>query len=170
MINFTTQKEFFDKIESSNYWYLENNLCWLINTFLVLKELGSEVSEQRIFDRAIKTKSFDKVLWWKYDKLILIFRHFCIQWNINFWSIEVLEPKLFHNRKVKKILYNLKNQFYIASIKLDENHLIIIDRVEYNNIFYTSVWTKQYEPKHNQVIKMDDFFRVYNKRWILINL
>ena len=40
MKHFTTQKEFFQKLDIEKYREFENNLCWIINIFLVLKELG----------------------------------------------------------------------------------------------------------------------------------
>ena len=70
---------------------------------------------------------------------MLIFKHFCIQEKLVFESIEVFDSKLFHTRKLKKEFSSFENKIYIASVKLDENHLIIIDKVEYNNVYYTSV-------------------------------
>jgi len=166
----TTQKEFFQKLDTEKYREFENNLCGIINIFLVLKDLGSEVSEQKIFDKALKINAFDVILWWKHDKLMLIFSYFCYKEGIAYRSAEVFDWKFLHNRKMKKIFFNFDKQIYIASIKLDENHLIIIDRVEYNNIYYSSVWTKEFEPVENKIIKIDDFFEVYNKRGILIKL
>jgi len=170
MKNFTTQKEFFQKLDIEKYREFEGNLCWIINIFLVLKELGSEVSEQEIFDRALKINAFDVVLWWKHEKLMLIFSYFCSKEEIPYRSAEVFDWKFLHNRKMKKIFFNFDKHIYIASIKLDENHLVIIDNIEYNNVYYSSVWTKKFEPVENKIIKMDDFFDVYNKRGILIKL
>ncbi len=167
---FTTQKEFFQKLDIEKYRSFENNLCWIINIFIVLKNLGINISEQEVFDRAMNVWAYTNNVWWKYEKLMLIFSHFCYKYEISYKSAEVFDWKFLHNRKMKKIFFNFNKQIYIASIKLDTNHLIIIDRVEYNNIYYSSVWTKEFEPKQNQIIKMDDFFDVYNGRWILIKL
>ncbi len=168
MKEFITQKKFFEKINSVRYWFLEDNLCWVINIFLVLKELGANITEQEVFDKALNLDWYDKEFWWKHERLMLVFNYFANKLAITYESTEIFDWKFLHNRKMKKIFFNFNKQIYIASIKLDTNHLIIIDKVEYNNIYYTSVWTKEYELKQNQIIKMDDFFKVYNKRGILI--
>ncbi len=170
MENIITQKEFFEKIDSKRHWFLKNNLCWVVNIFLILKELWGNITEQEVFDKSLDLDWYDKELWWKHERLMLVFNYFANKLDINYKSTEAFDWKFLHNRKMKKIFFNFDKQIYIASIKLDVSHFIIIDKVEYNNIYYTSVWTKQYEPKQNQIIKMDDFFKVYNKRGILINL
>jgi len=161
---FTTQKQFFEKLDTEKYKKFENNLCWLINIFIILRNFWSEILEKEIFDKALEINAFDENLGWKYDKLIELFKFY----NKKNVEIKIFDTKFFHNRKLEKIFYNWENTIYIASIKLDENHLIIIEDIKYNNIYYKSVWTKNFEDKENWIIKMNNFLKVYNKRWILI--
>ena len=170
MKNSTTQAEFFQKLDTKKYYKYENNLSGIASIFLVLKELWWKTTESEVFERAFQTNSFNPVLWWNYKKLISIFEYFFSEENIEFKSIELLEWKLFHNRKLKKEFSSFENKIYIASLKLDENHLVIIDKVDYNNLYYTSVGTKEFDPVSNRIIKFDDFKNVYNKRGILIKL
>ncbi len=164
MKHFITQSDFFQKLDTHKYARFQNNLCWIINIFLVLKEQGCNISESEIFKKAIEMDAYDTILGWKYDKLIAIYKYFCLRAN----NIEIFAPKIFHNRRLKKLLYNLESTVFLASLKLDENHIVIIDRVDGNNIYYTSVWTKEYTAVANKIIKMDDFFDVYNWRGIVI--
>gem|GEM_PF-5542159 len=54
-------------------------------------------------------------------------------------KIKIFDTKFFHNTKLEKIFFNWEKNIFIASIKLDENHLIIIEKVKYNTIYYKSV-------------------------------
>jgi len=176
---FTTQKKFFEKLDAEKYKNFENNLCWLINIFIILRNFWSEISEKEIFGKALEINAFDEKLGWKYNKLIELFNFYMPSpqpsplkgegARTKNTEIKIFDAKFFHNTKLEKIFYNWENNIYLASIKLDENHLIIIEDVKYNNIYYKSVWTKKFEAKENWVIKMQDFFKIYNKRGILIN-
>lgn len=170
MKNFITQQEFFEKLDAWKYGFMKNNLCGLASIFIVLKDLGAQISEQEVFDKALNLDAYDRILWWKHERLMLVFNYFANKSGITYKSTETFDWKFLHNRKIKKIFFNFDKQIYLASINLDENHFVILDKVDYNNIYYTSVWTKEYEPKQNHIIKIDDFFRVYNKRGILIKL
>ncbi|MDQ7009075.1 MAG: hypothetical protein Q9M94_02190, partial [Candidatus Gracilibacteria bacterium] len=56
----------------------------------------------------------------------------------------------------------------MSSVKFDENHLIIIEKVDKKFIYYKSVGTEKKEPEENGKIKLNNFFEIYNKRGILI--
>jgi hypothetical protein len=162
---FTNQKQFFEKIKSEKNKNFENNLCWLINIFIILKNFWINISEKEIYEKALEINAYQENFGWKYEWLIKIFNYFNTNKNI---KIKIFDPKFFHNTKLEKIFFNWENCIFIASIALDENHLIIIEKVKFNNIYYKSVWTKNFEAKENWVIKINDFFKIYNKRWILI--
>ena len=83
-------------------------------------------------------------------------------------NINIFNTRFFHNFKLKKIFHNFENKYFIASVKFDENHLIIIEKVVNNIIYYKSVWTKYKKAEENWKINFKDFFKIYNKRWILI--
>lgn len=166
MINFfINQNLFFSKIYSEKYKEFENNLCWLINIFIILKNLWFNLSEKEIFEKSLEFKAYDSKYWWKYLWLIKILN--------NYWvKAKILNLRFFHIFFLKKILKNLKksNTIFMASIKSleEENHLIIIEDFKNNIIFYKSVWTKNSLPIEKWKINLDDFIDIYNKRWIII--
>ncbi len=175
---FTTQKQFFEKLDTEKYKNFENNLCWLINIFIILRNFWSKISEKEIFGKALEINAFDEKLGWKYEWLLELFNFYNPpltppsnqggEKNRNKIEIKIFDTKFFHNTKLEKIFFNWKKNIFIASIKLDENHLIIIEKVKYNTIYYKSVWTKKFGAKENGTIKIQDFFKIYNKRGIFI--
>ncbi len=173
---FITQKQFFEKLDKNKYSGFENKLCWLVDIFIILSDFWVKISETEIMQKALEMNVYDENLGWKYDWLIKIFNFYynsllienSSSLNNKNLKIKIFDTKFFHNKKLEKIFYNFENKIFLASIVLDENHLIIIEKVEYNNIYYKSVWTKKFEAKENWIIKMNDFFKVYNKRGILI--
>ena len=162
---FTTQKQFFEKLDTKKYSNFENNLCWLINIFIILKNFWSKISEKEIFGKALEINAFDEKIGWKYEWLLELFEFYN---NKKSAEIKIFNTKFFHNTKLEKIFFNWEKNIYLASIALDENHLIIIEKVKYNTIYYKSVWTKNNKAKEKGIIKIQDFFKVYNKRWVLI--
>ncbi len=171
MTYFTTQKDFFQKLDNKKYSSFENNLCWLINIFIILKNYWINISEKEIFQKALELNSFDKNFWWKYEWLIKLFDFYnnFLTNNFNsFKNIKIFDTRIFHNFRLKKIFNNFKNKIFIASVKFDENHLIIIEKIINNTIYYKSVWTKNKEAEKNWKIKINNFFEIYNKRGILI--
>jgi len=166
MINFfRNQKQFFRKIDFDKYSEFENNLCWLINIFIILKNLWFSLSEKEIFEKSLEIKAYDSKYWWKYLWLIKILN--------NYWvKAKILNLRFFHIFFLNKILKKLKknNTIFMASIKSwkEENHLIIIENFENNTIFYKSVWTKNSLHIENWKIILDDFIDIYNKRWIIV--
>ena len=166
---FTSQKEFFEKINSEKNKNFENNLCWLVNIFIILKNNWVKISEKEIFDKAIEINAFGENIGWKYGKLIELFNFY---WNLStegFNPLYIFDARFFHNFRLKKIFKNFENKIFMASVDFWENHLIIIEKIEKNIIFYKSVWTKDKEAKNNWKINFEDFFKIYNKRGILVN-
>ena len=170
---FTSQKEFFEKINSEKNKNFENNLCWLVNIFIILKNNWVKISEKEIFDKAIEINAFEEKIGWKYEKLIELFNFYnnspLAPLLSNRWGMYIFDTRFFHNFRLKKIFKNFKNKIFMASVDFWVNHLIIIEKIEKNIIFYKSVWTKNKEAKNNWKINFEDFFKIYNKRGILVN-
>jgi len=169
---FTTQKDFFQKLDIEKYSNFENNLCWLINIFILLKNIWINISEKEIFEKSLEINAFDENIWWKYDWLIELFNFYINNLLYNKLKkniiMKVFSSRFFHNYKLKKIFNNFENNIYIASVKFWENHLIIIEKTDKNFIYYKSIWTKYKIAKNNWKMRLDIFFEIYNKRWILI--
>lgn len=165
---FTTQKDFFEKLDKIKYKKFKNNLCWLINIFIVLKSIWINISEKEIFEKSLEINAFDENIWWKYNKLIYLFNSYNSLSTESFNPLQIFDTKFFHNFRLKKIFNNFENNIYIASVNFWENHLIIIEKTDKNFIYYKSVWTKNKIAENNWKINFIDFFKIYNKRGILI--
>ena len=169
---FTTQKEFFQKLDKAKYWEFENNLCWLINIFIILKNYWINISEEEIFEKALEINAFDEKFGWKYNKLIELFNFYNSLRAEGFSplnNIKIFDTRFFHNFKLKNIFKNFENKIFLASVNFWENHLIIIEKIDKNFIYYKSVWTKIKKPKENWKIEKNNFWNIYNKRWIFID-
>jgi len=168
---FTTQKEFFQKLNKEKYREFENNLCWLINIFIILKNSWINITEKDFFKKALELNAFDEKFGWKYSKLIELFNFYNNLSTENFNSlknIKIFDTRFFHNFRLKKIFNNFENKIFIASVNFGENHLIVIEKIDKNLIYYKSVWTKTKKPEENWKIEKNNFWNIYNKRWIVI--
>lgn len=162
---FTNQNLFFSKIYSEKYIEFENNLCWLINIFIILKDIWFNLSEKEIFEKSLEIKAYDSKYWWKYLWLIKILN--------NYWvKAKILNIRFFHIFFLNKVLKNIEknNIIFIPSIKSweEENHLIIIEDFKSNVLCYKSVWTKNSLHIENWKINLNNFLKIYNKRWIIV--
>ena len=168
---FINQTQFFQKLDKNKYSDFENNLSGLINIFIILKNYWIDIYETEILEKSLKLNAFKKNIGWKYSWLIELFNFYknISKNNFNFLvDINIFNTSFFHNFKLKKIFYNFENKYFIASVNFWENHLIIIEKVINNIIYYKSVWTKYKKSEENWKINFKDFFKIYNKRWILI--
>jgi len=167
MLNFfINQEQFFKELDNNKYWKYQYNLCWLINIYIILKNLWYEVTKQDLLDQAIKLDAYDEKMGWKYIWLTKLLE--------NYWvKSEIYNKRLFHNYFFKKKLQKQKNNnlIFISSIKTQkENHLIIIDEFKNDTLYYKSVWTKEVESTQTWEIKYNDFIKIYNKRWVIVYL
>lgn len=167
---FIDQKDFYKNLDLSKFKDFENNLCWIINVFIILRNLWLNIWENEILEQSLKIKAYDNKKWWIYQKLIDLLKYYLNENNIEYNKIEIFDTKFFHKFRLKNLFRKFGNTIFIASVKMDENHLIIIDKVINKQIFYKSVWTSNSDANKNWVIEFDDFFRTYNKRWIVISL
>ncbi len=137
---------------------------------MLLKELWSTANEVTVFEKALAIDAFDEDKWWKYTELIETFLFFAWEEQLCFESISIFSPLFFHNTKLKQQFADFTNILFIASVKFDENHLIIIDSIDWENILYTSVGTQKHTPQHNYTMPLNKFFEVYNKRGIILKV
>ena len=164
--NFISQKDFYNKIKNKNNLYLKNNLCWLVNIFIILKCLRIKISEANIIKKAIKLNAYNNIHWWKYDWLIKLFRlFFKFKKNI---CIKKVDFRFFHKIRLNILLNKYHKYIFIASIRLKENHLIIINKFTTTSIYYSSVWTKDTKAVFNKKMSLNNFYKIYNNRWLLI--
>ncbi len=170
MIFFTTQKDFFDKIDKTKFFDYENNLCGIVDIFIILKNFWINLSENEIFEKSLEFWAYDERTWWKYKNLLQILEYYLKQNNIFYKYSKIFNSKFFHNFRFIRILKNLNWNIVISSIKLDENHLIILEKFEDNFVFYSSVWTKKSIWEQNIKIYLKDFLKIYNKRSIIIKI